>query len=271
MGTTDEARFSGIARLYGREGLQRLQAARVTVVGVGGVGTWVAEALARTAVGRVDLVDLDDVCVSNTNRQLVALQSTVGRPKAEAMADRLRDVHPGIDARADVRFFTEKTAADIVQQGVSVVVDAIDGVDHKCLLVARCRELGVPLVVSGGAGGRRDPSRVGWSDLADTEGDRLLSAVRKRLRQRFGFPRKGPFGVDAVFSREPQVFPTNDGGVCERRDTDRRDTDRREPHRGETATDNLRLDCASGYGTAAMVTGAFGLLAAHLAVRRIVG
>ena len=256
MDATNEARFSGIARLYGRDALQRLQSARVMVVGVGGVGTLVAEALARTAVGRVDLVDLDEVCVTNTNRQLVALTSTVGRSKAEAMAARLRDIAPGIDARADVRFFTERTAGDLLDASIDVVVDAIDSVKHKGLLIRCCRELDIPVIVSGGAGGRRDPSQVGWADLSEVKGDRLLFTIRKKLRQKHGFPRKGSMGVRAVYSPEPQVFPTPTGDVCERRDE---------------AADNLRLDCASGYGTASMVTGAFGLLAAHLAVDAVLG
>jgi len=249
--STAEARFSGIARLYGRDALQRFRGARVMVVGIGGVGTWAAEALARTAVGRVDLVDLDEVCVTNTNRQLVALDSTVGRAKAEAMAERLRDIAPDIDARPTLRFFTEKTADELLQPDIDVVIDAIDSVKHKCLLVQRCRDLGIPVVVSGGAGGRRDPGQVQSADLSEVKGDRLLFTLRKKLRQRHGFPRKGPFGVVAVYSSEPQVFPTAEGDVCERR---------------EAGTDNLRLDCASGFGTASMVTGAFGLRAAHLAV-----
>lgn len=247
----NHARFSGVARLYGRHALRRLQEARVMVIGIGGVGTWAAEALARTAVGRIDLVDLDEVCVTNTNRQLVATGSTVGRPKAVAMAERLRDIAPGIDARAQVRFFTEKSADALLEPDIDVVIDAIDSVKHKSLLIRRCRELGLLVVVSGGAGGRRDPSKVGWADLSEVKGDRLLFTIRKKLRQKHGFPRKGSMGVPAVYSPEPQVFPTDEGEVCERR--------------GDAA-DNLRLDCASGFGTAAMVTGTFGLLAAHLAV-----
>jgi tRNA A37 threonylcarbamoyladenosine dehydratase len=252
---TTDARFSGVARLYGTDALRRLQGARVMVIGVGGVGTWVAEALARTAVGRIDLVDLDDVCVTNTNRQLVALSSTVGRPKAEAMAERLRDISPDIDARAELRFFTERTAEELVEPGIDVVVDAIDSVKHKCLLIHRCQTLGIPVVVSGGAAGRKDPSQVRAADLSEVKGDRLLFTIRKKLRQKHGFPRQGSFGVQAVYSPEPQVYPTPEGGVCERRDE---------------ASDNLRLDCASGFGTASMVTGAFGLLMAHLAVAALV-
>lgn len=251
MDTTVDARFSGIARLYGLDGLKRLRAARVMVVGIGGVGTWVAEALARTAVGRIDLVDLDEVCVTNTNRQLVALSSTVGRSKAEAMAARLRDIDPDLDVRAHVCFFTERTADTLLEPGIDVVVDAIDSVKNKCLLLDRCRALGIPVIVSGGAGGRRDPGQVKVADLSKVSGDRLLFALRKQLRRRYDYPRQGLFGVQAVYSSEPQVFPTAEGDVCEAR------TD---------AADNLRLDCASGYGTASMVTGAFGLQAAHLAV-----
>jgi tRNA A37 threonylcarbamoyladenosine dehydratase len=249
-----DARFSGVARLYGHGALQRLRRARVMVIGIGGVGTWAAEALARTAVGRIDLVDLDEVCVTNTNRQLVALSSTVGRPKAEAMAERLRDIAPDIDARPELRFFTEQSADELLQPDIDVVVDAIDSVKHKCLLIHRCHALGIPVVVSGGAGGRRDPGQVRAADIAEVRGDRLLFTIRKKLRQRHGFPRTGAFGVQAVYSPEPQVFPGPEGEVCERR---------------EDASDNLRLDCASGYGTASMVTGAFGLLAAHLAVRAL--
>ena len=253
--TTDDARFSGIARLYGRAGLERLRGARVMVIGIGGVGTWVAEALARTAVGRIDLVDLDEVCVTNTNRQLVALSSTVGQPKAEAMAARLRDIAPSCVVRADVRFFTERSADDLLQPGIDVVVDAIDSVKNKCLLIQRCHALGIPVVVSGGAGGRRDPGQVQAADLSEVKGDRLLFTIRKKLRQKHGFPRKGLFGVQAVYSSEPQLFPTDEGDVCATR---------------AEAGDNLRLDCASGFGTASMVTGAFGLRAAHLAVDAIV-
>jgi tRNA A37 threonylcarbamoyladenosine dehydratase len=253
---SDEARFSGIARLYGQPALQRLRSARVMVVGIGGVGTWVAEALARTAVGRIDLVDLDEVCVTNTNRQLVALCSTVGHSKAEAMAARLRDIAPGIDARPHVRFFTEASAEQLLEPGIDVVVDAIDSIKNKRVLLSRCRELGIPVVVSGGAGGRRDPSQVRAADLSEVKGDRLLFTLRKKLRQKHDFPRKGSFGVPAVYSSEPQVFPTADGDVCLTK---------------AEAADNLRLDCASGYGTAAMVTGAFGLLAAHLAVEAVLG
>lgn len=246
-------RFSGVARLYGQAGLARLRAARVAVVGVGGVGSWVAEGLARSGVGAIDLVDLDDVCVTNVNRQLHALDATVGQPKVEAMAARVRAISPSCRVNAVHDFFTPRSAARIVTPELAWVVDAIDGVANKALLVARCREAGVPVVVVGGAGGRRDPTRVAVRDLASSGGDGLLRRVRKVLRTQHGLEGKGPWGIPCVFSDEPQVFPSEDGGVCERRDN------------GTT----LRLDCATGYGTASFVTGVFGLVASSVIVEAV--
>jgi tRNA A37 threonylcarbamoyladenosine dehydratase len=252
--SSPDPRFSGLARLYGDDGLARLKAARVAVIGVGGVGTWVAEALARSAVGAIDLVDLDDICASNTNRQLHTLTTTVGQPKAEAMAARLRAINPEVVARPVLDFFTARSAEAIITPALDFVVDAIDSAEHKCLLILRCAALKIPLVVLGGAGGRRDPGRVTSGDLTESEGDRLLARVRKKLRQEHGFSRKGRWGIPSVYSPESPVFPSKDGGVCVRR---------------EDAA-NLRLDCATGFGTASFLTGAFGLHAASIVVNRLV-
>ena len=249
-----ERRFSGIARLYGADGLARLRAARVAVIGVGGVGSWVAEGLARWGVGATDLVDLDDVCVTNANRQLHALDGTVGQPKVEAMAARVRAISPTCRVNVVHDFFTARSAASVVTGELSWVVDAIDGVANKALLVARCREVGVPVVVVGGAGGRRDPTRVTVRDLAESGGDGLLRRLRKVLRTEHGLAGKGPWGLPCVFSDEPQVFPSQDGGVCERREEGGR---------------TLRLDCATGYGTASFVTGVFGLVASSVVVEAV--
>ncbi|TNF26940.1 MAG: tRNA threonylcarbamoyladenosine dehydratase [Deltaproteobacteria bacterium] len=243
-------RFGGIARLYGVEGLERLRAARVMVIGIGGVGSWVAEALARSGVGALDLVDLDDVCLTNTNRQLHALTATVGRPKIEVMAERVATIAPECKVTPVHDFFTASNSVELIDPGLSWVVDAIDGFRHKVELITRCHEAGVPLVTMGGAGGRRDPTRVQVADLAESEGDRLLHRVRKELRQKRGYSRKGRWNIPCVFSAEPPVFPTPEGGVCETRDQ----------------ADTLRLDCASGFGTASFLTGAFGLAAASVVV-----
>jgi tRNA A37 threonylcarbamoyladenosine dehydratase len=241
----DDLRFGGLARLYGAGGLQRLLRASVCVVGLGGVGSWAAEALARSAVGRITLVDLDDVCLSNVNRQLHALDGAIGRPKVEVMAERIHAIHPGCQARAVAEFFTETTASQILETRFDYVLDAIDQVANKCLLIARCRQKEIPIICAGGAGGRRDPAAIRVADLAQTSHDRLLQQVRKKLRDDYGFARdpKTPFGVPCVFSTEPAIAPAE--GLAG------------------------RVTCDNGYGTASFVTGTFGLVAASRVVAKI--
>ena len=252
-----EARFGGIRRLYGADGQNRLARAHVCVVGVGGVGSWAVEALARTGIGTLTLVDLDDVCISNVNRQLHAVTGEFGRPKVEVMASRVRLIQPDCQIHALQSLFTATTAADILAAKYDGVVDAIDQTPMKALLIARCRALAMPIVTTGGAGGRRDPTALRVADLARTSHDGLLAATRKLLRDEYDFPRdpKANFGVDCVYSTESQVFPTADGSICETR----------EPGA------NLRLDCRSGYGTACFLTGAFGFAAAAQMVKIISG
>jgi tRNA A37 threonylcarbamoyladenosine dehydratase len=249
-----EARFGGVARLFGAAGLERLRQAHVCVVGVGGVGSWAVEALARSGLGRLTLVDFDEVCISNTNRQLHALAGDFGSPKVEVLARRVRAINPDCGVQPLTVFFTPATATQVLEPQFSFVVDAIDQTDNKCLLIARCRERGLPIVTTGGAGGRRDPTQVRVADLAFTTHDGLLDQVRSRLRKEFGFPRgKQPFGVDCVFSAEPQVYPAQDGGVCARR----------------SEASRLRIDCETGFGTATFVTGTFGFAAAAVVVRKL--
>ena len=249
------ARFSGIERLLGSAGRQRLRQAHVCVIGIGGVGSWTVEALARSGVGTLTLVDLDEVCISNTNRQLHAVHGEYGKPKVEVMTRRVQGINPDCVVHPVQALFTPGTAEALLATPFDCLVDAIDRPAQKSLLLARARELGLLTVTTGGAGGRRDPCRIRATDLACSTHDALLQEVRRCLRRDHGFPRGAiPFGVTAVFSTEPQVFPTVDGGVC----------DRRAPGQ------DLRLDCGSGYGTAAFVTGAFGLAAAAEAVRGIV-
>ncbi len=234
-----EVRFGGIQRLYATEGLQRLRQASVCVVGLGGVGSWAAEALARSAVGQITLVDLDDVCTSNVNRQLQALDGAIGQPKVEVMAARIRAINPDCQVRAVAEFFNETTAGEILGTRFDWVLDAIDQVPNKCLLIARCRQMGISIVASGGAGGRREPAAVRVGDLAQAGRDPLLQQVRRRLREEHGFPRdpKAAFGVACVSSTERPAPPA----VCA----------------GE-----LPRGCDNGYGTASFVTGTFGFVAA---------
>ncbi len=255
-----DTRFAGIARLYGRDGLARLRASRVAVVGLGGVGSWVVEALARSGVGALTLIDLDEVCLSNVNRQLPALDGHIGRFKAEVLAERVRAIHPDCEVQPRVEFFTEDSAERLLAGGFDAVVDAIDAVANKCRLIAACGVRSLPCIVCGGAGGRRDPTRIRLADLGDATHDRLLSQVRKRLRHEHAWPVPGRrMGVPCVFSDEPLVVPRQDGTVCPA-----------ESGRGEAGEPVARrLNCDSGYGSATFVTGAFGFAASSWVVGRI--
>jgi tRNA A37 threonylcarbamoyladenosine dehydratase len=254
-----DLRFGGIARLYGVDGLERLRRAHVGIVGVGGVGSWTVEALARSGIGRLTLVDPDDVCVSNVNRQIHSLDETVGRPKVEALEERVRGINPHCHVEARFESFSEASADRLVAGGFTFVVDAIDVASDKCLLLACCRDRRVPVVSCGGAGGRRDPTAVKVADLSVTGHDRLLHRVREQLRKMHEFPRgKVRFGIDCVYSPEPLVFAQPDGSVCATR-------------AAATTGEDLRLNCESGLGTATFVTGTFGLVAAARVVERIAG
>ena len=249
-------RFGGLGRLFGVEGLARLRRAHVCVVGIGGVGSWTVEALARSGIGAITMVDLDEVCVSNVNRQLHALNSEVGRAKAEVMAARIREINPECEVRVALEFFTAENSESLLAPRYDFVVDAIDSMTNKCLLIARCHAAGTPVITCGGAGGRRDPTQIRVTDLGRTSHDRLLCKVREILRKQYGFPHGGhPFGVPAVFSSESPTFPGEDGTVCAQR---------------KDAADGARkLNCDSGYGTASFVTGTFGFVAAGHVVERI--
>lgn len=253
----DAARFGGVGRLYGRDALQRLSCAHVAVVGLGGVGSWTVEALARSGIGRLTLIDLDDVCITNTNRQLPALEGEIGRPKAVVLAERVRRINPACIAHPVTEFLLPGNAERLLSPaaGYDWLVDAVDRMSIKALILARAREQRLPVLTVGGAGGRRDPTQVRVADLGRTGGDPLLRQVRRELRRTYGWP-SGPqnvYGVPSVFSSELQVFPREDGTVCA------------EPEPGG----NLRMDCAAGYGAACFVTGAFGFVAAGEIVRQI--
>lgn len=255
--TEESPRFGGMARLFGPAALATLQRAHVCVVGIGGVGSWTVEALARSGIGQFTLVDLDDICVTNINRQLHALNDTVGQPKVDVMAARIRQINPDAIVHPVPRFFEAATATELLAPPYDCVIDAIDHAANKCRLIASCRAAGRPLVSSGGAGGRSDPTRLRTADLALTSHDRLLAQVRAALRQEHGFPRDGrEFGVPCVFSTETPMLPQSDGEVapaCAPGVT--------RPRGG--------LGCDAGWGTASFVTGTFGFVLARLAVHEI--
>jgi tRNA A37 threonylcarbamoyladenosine dehydratase len=247
-----ETRFGGLARLYDAAALARLHAAHVCIVGLGGVGSWTVEALARSGVGELTLVDLDDVCVTNINRQLPALTSTLGLPKAEVLAARVADINPGARVQACLDFFTAANAPSLLATKFNCVVDAIDSPSLKALLVAACRERHLPIVTSGGAGGRRDPTRVHVADLAHTSRDPLLANVRSLLRKQHGFPRGDrPFGVACVFSTEPMLDSQAPPAACA----------------SESGVPGSLCDHA--FGSACFVTGSFGFAAAAQVVAQI--
>jgi len=241
-----QARFAGIDRLYGRGAVERLRRRRVAVVGLGGVGSWAVEALARSGVGHLTLIDADDICVSNTNRQLPALEGQYGQNKADAMAARCRAINPLIEVDAVPQFLTASNMADLLDRGFDLVLDACDSFRVKVEMIAWCRRRKLPVVVSGSAGGRTDPTLIRLRDLSRTEHDALLALVRKKLRAEFNFPknRERYFGVQAVYSLENVRYPQADGSVCGLR-----------PQLGADAA--LKLDCGVGLGAATHITGAF--------------
>ncbi|HRE16429.1 MAG TPA: tRNA cyclic N6-threonylcarbamoyladenosine(37) synthase TcdA [Rhodocyclaceae bacterium] len=242
-------RFGGVTRLYGEQGAQRLQAAHVCVVGIGGVGSWAAEALARTGVGEITLIDLDMIAESNTNRQIHALGEAYGKAKVDAMAERILDINPACRVHRIEDFVTPKNAQVLMNGGFSCVIDAIDQVRVKVSMIAHCRQTGVPIITAGAAGGQLDPTLIRVDDLARTEQDPLLSKVRSRLRKEHGYTRKpgAKFGIAAVYSSEPLRYPV-----------------------AECTTQSVEtgLNCA-GFGSSVAVTASFGLTAAAYAMRKI--
>lgn len=246
-----EARFGGIIRLYGVDAAWRLSQARVAIVGLGGVGSWVAESLARSGVGSLRLIDLDDVCVTNINRQVLALQSTVGRFKADVLRERLKDIRSDGDFVSVREFFLPETADSLLQPPLDLVVDAIDDTANKCHLLAACRQRDLPVITCGGAGGRRDATRLKVADLSRSASDGLLREVRRRLRREYSFAEAGPWGIPCVYSDEVPVFP--------------------QPDATSSGAGPFRLNCGAGLGSVSHVTGAMGLLMAQLAVEHIVG
>ena len=194
-------RFGGLGRLYGAAALPRLHAAQVAVVGVGGVGSWVVEALARSGVGALTLIDLDDVCITNVNRQLPALDGNIGRTKVAALTERVRAINPACRITALGEYFTAKSAEALLAGRFDWVVDAIDGMSNKALLIAECVRRGQPVVTVGGAGGRRDATRIRCGDLGESQGDELLRQVRKKLRRDYGFAKGegNDYGIPCVW------------------------------------------------------------------------
>ena len=249
-----ERRFGGLRRLYGAAGYARLRAARVAVVGLGGVGSWTAEALARSGVAQLVLIDLDHVGESNINRQVQATTATLGQHKGQALRERIALIHPGCDVQVVDEFVTPENWPALLPSPVDALVDACDQVRAKVALAAWALRARVPLVCVGAAGGKREAQQVEVQDLADATHDPLLASLRSRLRQAADAPRKGRIGVRCVFSREAVAPP--DASAVSNANANASAID--------TAADNT-LNC-HGYGSSVFVTATFGMVAAGAAV-----
>ena len=249
-------RFGGTARLYGQHALQLFAEAHICVIGIGGVGSWAAEALARTGIGTITLIDMDDVCVTNTNRQVHALRDNVGKAKTEVMAERILAINPECRVICIDDFITADNTSELMSGGFSYVIDAIDSVRPKAALLAWCRRNKIPLVTTGGAGGQIDPTQIQVADLAKTIQDPLAAKLRERLKQDFCIVKnsKGKLGIDCVFSTEALVYPQPDGSVCASR---------------STAEGPKRMDCSAGFGAATMVTATFGFVAVSHVLKKM--
>lgn len=249
-----DARFGGIARVYGVAALEKIRRAKILVIGIGGVGSWVAEALARTGVGHLTLVDLDDVCVTNINRQVHALNGTVGKFKVDVMKERVQLINPFCEVDTKQCFFGPKNLESIFDKSYDFVVDACDDFTNKALLIDHCKKNNLRLAVMGGAGGKTDPTQIQVTDMSTSSNDRLLARLRKKMRQEFDFPGEdgGEFGVWAVWSRERAVYPTADGCVT---------------HKPPGFAKHM--DCSEGFGSVSFVTGAFAFATTSLVIREI--
>lgn len=246
-----DRRFAGVRRLYGEAGFAKLLHAHVVVVGIGGVGSWAAEALARNALGQITLIDLDHIAESNTNRQIHALEPNFGQAKVSAMQVRILQINPQCQVQTIEDFVTIENVNDCLPMACDVVIDCTDDVNAKIALALYCRKRNIPCIMSGSAGGRLDPTRLQIADLSQTTGDRLLAKVRHQLRRNHGFPsasqHKKPalFGIPSIFIDAPVIKPTVS---CQ--------TDS-QPITG--------LNCA-GYGSSVCVTAAVGFAAASVAL-----
>lgn len=265
-----QRRFAGVARLYGEAGAGRLVGAHVCVVGIGGVGSWVVEALARTAIGKLTLIDLDMVAESNTNRQLHALGDEYGKAKVEAMASRVLAINPNCVVRCIEDFITPENTATLLNQGFDMVIDAIDQVKSKIAMLAWCRAQGVPIITVGAAGGKLDPNQIEVADLACAEQDPLLSKIRAQLRRHHQLPRAPKkSGITCVFSREAMRYPNTSNTTSQNHSCALTGGDGH-PSSSPTAAPSAPqgLNCA-GFGSAVAVTASFGFAAAGWAINQI--
>lgn len=249
--------FSAVRRAYGDHGFNRLQKAHVCIAGVGGVGSWVAEALARSGVGAITMIDHDDIATSNINRQVHADSLTVNLSKVDVMARRIAAINPDCECCAIDDMLVTKNLDKYIDSKFDFVIDAIDMVAFKTSLIVHCKRNKIPVITIGGAGGRTDPSKVSIIDLNKTWNDTLASSVRKRLRQKHGWSRNPArrYGVECVFSSQQPLYPQGDGTVAQKK----------------PGVAGATLDCDTGYGSLVGVTAVFGFVAASRVMNKLAG
>ncbi|UJF18921.1 tRNA cyclic N6-threonylcarbamoyladenosine(37) synthase TcdA [Vibrio sp. SS-MA-C1-2] len=251
-----QQRFGGTRRLYGTNEIEILRRAHICVIGIGGVGSWAAEALARTGVGEITLIDMDDICVTNINRQIHAMSGTVGQSKIEVMAERIKLINPECKINLVDDFITLDNISEYITKEFDYVLDAIDSIKPKAALLAYCKRNKIKVITTGGAGGQIDPTQIQVADLARTIQDPLASKLRNLLRKEYNFS-KNPqrkFSIECVFSTEHLKYPQADGSVCSTK---------------ATAEGSKRMDCANGFGAATMVTATFGFVAVSRIISKL--
>lgn len=255
---SEDPRLGGITRLYGNQQTKQLAESHVAIVGIGGVGSWTAEALARSGVGKLTLIDLDDVCITNTNRQIHALSNTIGEAKVDAISARIALINPNCEVHCVEDFVTPDNTAELLTIKLSAVVDATDSVRAKAAMIAHCKRIKVPIVTVGGAGGQIDPTQVTTGDLSKTTQDPLAAKLRSELRRNYNFSKnpKRRFGVECIYSTEQLRYPQPDGSVC---------------YNKSAIENGTRLDCAGGFGAVVTVTATFGMFAAASIINRLTG
>ena len=251
-------RCGGIEKLYGKSAMENFRRARVCVVGIGGVGSWAVEALARSGIGHITMVDLDEICITNVNRQLHAMDGQIGHQKTAVMAKRIKAIHPECQIEVVEAFFSERNADEILDRGFDFIIDAIDQIYSKARLLDGCRKRSIPAISCGGAGGLRDPSLIKVDDLSRCYRDPLLHQVRVNLRKRYGFPvgtdpvkkiKGRKFYIDCIFSSESPVYPQCDGEVST------------EKPKVEDRKTETKLNCSAGFGSSTHMTATFGFFA----------
>lgn len=266
--TNYSERFAGITRLYGKDKAAIISKLHICVIGIGGVGSWAVEGLARSGIGEITIIDHDDIALSNINRQIHTLDSTIEQAKVAAMYDRVIQINPDCQCHIIDDLLSENNLDKYIgrlsdskphfhsQNHYDYVIDAIDSVKQKSALIYYCKRNKIPIISTGGAGGLNNPTAVEIVDLSKTYNDPLAAKVRSRLRQHYNFTRnpKSRFGVECVFSTEQQVYPQADGSVGQEK----------------PQLKGVSLDCDFGYGSSSCVTSVFGFSAAAQVIDKAV-